>query len=353
MAQNFLSSINLTKNELQNARIQNLATAPSSPVSGQIYFDTSDSAFKYYNGTEWVTVKDGDITSVVAGNGLTGGGTAGDVTLDVSVDDSTIELSGDAIRVKASGITANELNSTGVTAATYGSSTAIPVVTVDTDGRITSASTASISTDLSISDGSATDTVSLGTDTLTFSGTANEVTTAVTDNTVTIGLPDDVTIGNNLTVTGNLTVSGTQTTVNTETILLADNIITLNSNEAGSPTQNAGIEVERGTTDNVSLRWNETSDKWEIEITPATFQNIATEDFVATSVSANSYATTISDTATITHGLNSNDVIIQLYDTVTNETVFSDVVRASVNTATITFASTPTNAIRVLVTKIG
>ena len=353
MAQNFLSSINLTKNELQNARIQNLATAPSSPVAGQIYFDTSDSAFKYYNGTAWVTVKDGDITSVVAGNGLTGGGTAGDVTLDVSVDNSTIELSGDALRVKASGITANELDSTGVTAGSYGSSTAIPVVTVDTDGRITSASTASISTDLSISDGSATDTVSLGTDTLTFSGTANEVTTAVTDNTVTIGLPDDVTIGNNLTVTGNLTVSGTQTTVNTETILLADNIITLNSNEAGTPSQNAGIEVERGTTDNVALRWNETSDKWEIETAPGTFGDIATEGYVGTAISSNSYATTISDTATITHGLNSNDVIIQLYDTVTNETVFSDVVRASVNTATVTFASTPTNAIRVLVTKIG
>lgn len=64
-----------------------------------------------------------------------------------------------------------------------------------------------------------------------------------------------------------------------------------------------------------------------------------------------SYATTISDTATITHSLNTLDVMVQLYDTVTNETVYSDIDRASVNTVTVTFASTPTNPIRVLVQK--
>lgn len=72
--------------------------------------------------------------------------------------------------------------------------------------------------------------------------------------------------------------------------------------------------------------------------------------------SENTYAVTITDTATITHNLETKDVIIQLYDTVTSETVYADVLRVNTspyNTATITFASTPTNSIRVLVQKIG
>ncbi len=69
------------------------------------------------------------------------------------------------------------------------------------------------------------------------------------------------------------------------------------------------------------------------------------------SAQATSYATTISATGTITHNLGTRDVIIQLYDTVTYETVYSDNVRTTVNTATITFASTPTNPIRVVVQK--
>ena len=66
----------------------------------------------------------------------------------------------------------------------------------------------------------------------------------------------------------------------------------------------------------------------------------------------NSYEVTITDTATITHGLGSKNVIIQLYDVSTGETVYADVVRASNTTATITFAATPSNSIKVMVIKV-
>lgn len=65
-----------------------------------------------------------------------------------------------------------------------------------------------------------------------------------------------------ITINGDLTVSGTTTYVNTTTLNIGDNTITLNADETGIPSQNAGIEVERGTSTNVSLYWDETTDKW-------------------------------------------------------------------------------------------
>ena len=67
-----------------------------------------------------------------------------------------------------------------------------------------------------------------------------------------------------LILSGDLTVNGTTTTVNSNTVNIGDSIITLNSDETYSATQDAGIEVERGTDANVSLIWDETLNRWTV-----------------------------------------------------------------------------------------
>jgi hypothetical protein len=78
-----------------------------------------------------------------------------------------------------------------------------------------------------------------------------------------VSLASNITISNNLTVTGDLTVSGNTTTINTANLNVEDSFILLNSGETSTPTLNSGIEIERGTSTNVFIRWNESSDKWQ------------------------------------------------------------------------------------------
>ena len=82
------------------------------------------------------------------------------------------------------------------------------------------------------------------------------------------------TFSDDVTISGDLTVSGAVTTKLSETVNIEDNIITLNSNETGSPTENAGVEVERGTSTNVLVRWNETNNRWEFTNDGTTYYNI-------------------------------------------------------------------------------
>ena len=75
MAKSFLVDINLNKNELQNGIIQNLASDPSSPKAGQVYFNTTTNRFRCYNGTSWdeMGTGGGTVTSVTVSNDTDGG----------------------------------------------------------------------------------------------------------------------------------------------------------------------------------------------------------------------------------------------------------------------------------------
>jgi hypothetical protein len=102
-----------------------------------------------------------------------------------------------------------------------------------------------------------------------------EVDATVVRTTGAQTIAGDKTFSNDVIFNGDFTVNGTTSTVNTETIYLEDNIITLNYGTSGAPTENAGLTVDRGTSADVNLQWNETSDQWEFTADGSAYTKIA------------------------------------------------------------------------------
>jgi len=394
MAVNYLSSIDLNKNELQNAKIHVLATAPSNPQEGQIYYNSTDNKLYFYDGTSFVDAS-GDIKSVVTStsttlqitdsNGpnpsiatvtaaITNGGTGlatGDQIYDFVTDSATTIASlneitenvtiGDATDVTVT--TSGDLEVTGDltvngTTTTVNSNTVTiddPVFTLGGDTAPSSDDNKDRGIEFRYHDGSTAKLGFFGFDDST--GDFTFLTSATNSSEVFSGTKGNLDI-NNISLSGSITsVDGAAPTNGQILIGNGSNndmqLATITAGEGIDITNAAGsitIDAEDSSTTNKGVVQLATdaealagTDTAKV-ITPA---GLATRSF-STSIGDGS-ATSI----TVTHNLNSRDVIIQLYDNSSYDTVFADVVRTTVDTATISFAAAPASGdIRVLVTKI-
>ena len=160
-----------------------------------------------------------------------------------------------------------------------------------------------------------------------------------------------------LTSNGNINIAGAGTA--SQVVLGNLTLGTLTSGTVTGVTGVAPISVTSSSTSpQVSISNGTLSAVGAARVSPGTGISVAVTsgNFTVTNTETNSdntYAVTITDTATISHGLASSDVMVQLYDITTGMTVYADVDRISATQVTITFGSTPTNSIRVLVQKIG
>lgn len=205
-----------------------------------------------------------------------------------------LSLTGDAAAT-FTGVDGTQNISTAITLATvnsnvgtFGSTTQIPVLTVNAKGLVTAASVVNVATNLSIAGGSGTDTVSLLNDTLMFEG-GTGVSTSVTNNKVSfaigqaVGTTDNVTFNNltvngtfssnditasnvtvdgNAIITGNLTVQGTTVTVNSTTVAIGDaNIVLAKDAANAAAADGAGITINGA---NATITYSASNDRWNL-----------------------------------------------------------------------------------------
>jgi hypothetical protein len=269
----FLTNIDLQSNELQNAVIHKLNSDPTG-VNGKIYYNTVSDKFRVYQDGAWKDLATGG--SAASTVTLTG-----DVTGTANVDPATgiisveTTLNADfATEAEAQGYAntaesnANSYTDTEINALTTDAIEEGSVNLYFTNQRALDATASAYdpagSAATAESNANAYTDTAIGGVVASVTGTTGEIEVSGTANDPIIGLPDDVTISGILTVNGDLNVEGNLNAVNRTEINIEDNTIVLNTGVTGTPSIDAGIQVERGDETNASILWNETSNKWEL-----------------------------------------------------------------------------------------
>jgi hypothetical protein len=394
MAVNYLSSIDLNKNELQNAKIHVLATAPLNPQEGQIYYNSTDNKLYFYDGTSFVDAS-GDIKSVVTStsttlqitdsNGpnpsiatvtaaITNGGTGlatGDQIYDFVTDSATTIASlnaitenvtiGDATDVTVT--TSGDLEVTG-DLTVNGTTTTVnsnivniddPVFTLGGDAAPTSDDNKDRGIEFRYHDGSTAKLGFFGFDDST--GDFTFLTSATNSSEVFSGTKGNLDI-NNISLSGSITSIDGAAPTNGQ-ILIGNG--SNNDMQLATITAGEGIDITNAAGSiTIDAEDSSATNKGVVQLATDAEALAGTDTakvVTPAGLAARSFSTSIGDgsatSITVTHNLNSRDVIIQLYDNSSYDTVFADVVRTTVDTATISFAAAPASGdIRVLVTKI-
>lgn len=320
----FLNNLNLQGNELQQAVIEHYAGAPNGTLDrneGSLVYSTTTDALwvniSNGNGTSWSRLATGGnaVTSVVGGDLLTvvntsatnGAGTIATIShngitnADITaasrtyVDSLTFDDFGHVTAYSTATETVVDTDTTYTIGAGQGGANTAAILL--NDGSTTDSVILAGGTNVTITENTSTDVITIAaTDTndndfvdgATFNSTNGELTLSVssqsdvvvdldgryltsfseTDTLDTVtgrgaSTSNAITVGG-LTVNGDLTVSGAHTVKLAETLEVEDSLFILNITEEGTPSEDAGMIVERGTSDNVGFIWDESDDTWAL-----------------------------------------------------------------------------------------